>query len=92
MARAQSAAYAAYQAGSPKLAAMAKEDFVAQYEREYPSAAKCFLDNFEACVAHLQLPISHRRVTRTPICSSGCFSKSAGVPRSFHTPSVSVPC
>ena len=59
------AAYAAYQAGSPKLAAMAKEDFVAQYERDYPSATKCFLDDFEACVAHLQLPISHRRVTRT---------------------------
>ena len=59
------AAYAAYQAGSPKLAAMAKEDFVAQYEREYPSATQCFLDDFEACVAHLQLPISHRRVTRT---------------------------
>ena len=59
------AAYAAYQAGSPKLALMAKEDFVAQYEREYPSATQCFLDDFEACVAHLQLPISHRRVTRT---------------------------
>ena len=58
-------AYAAYQAGSPKLAAMAKEDFVAQYEREYPSATACFLDDFEACVAHLQLPIAHRRVTRT---------------------------
>jgi transposase-like protein len=59
------AAYAAYQAGSPKLAAMAKEDFVAQYEADYPGATKCFLDDFEACVAHLQLPISHRRVTRT---------------------------
>ena len=59
------AAYAAYQAGSPKLAAMAREDFVTQYERDYPSATKCFLDDFEACVAHLQLPISHRRVTRT---------------------------
>lgn len=59
------AAYASYQAGSPKLAAMAREDFVAQYERDYPSATKCFLDDFDACVAHLQLPISHRRVTRT---------------------------
>ena len=59
------AAYAAYQAGSPKLAAMAKDDFVTQYERDYPSATACFLDDFEACVAHLQLPISHRRVTRT---------------------------
>lgn len=42
-----------------------KDDFVSQYEREYPSAAACFLDDFEACVAHLQLPIAHRRVTRT---------------------------
>src|SRR5690242_6014137 len=59
------AAYAAYQAGSPKLALMAKEDFVAQYDADYPSATKCFLDDFEACVAHLQLPISYRSVTRT---------------------------
>jgi transposase-like protein len=59
------AAYAAYQAGSPKLALMAREDFVSQYEADYPSATRCFLDDFEACVAHLQLPISHRRVTRT---------------------------
>ena len=59
------AAYAAYQAGSPKLALMAKEAFVTQYEREYPSATECFLDDFEACVAHLLLPMSHRRVTRT---------------------------
>jgi transposase-like protein len=59
------AAYAAYQAGSPKLALMAKEDFVTQYEAHYPSATKCFLDDFDACIAHLQLPISHRRVTRT---------------------------
>ncbi len=59
------AAYGAYQAGSPKLAEMAKDDFVKQYEREFPSATACFLDDFEACVAHLQLPIAHRRVTRT---------------------------
>jgi transposase-like protein len=58
-------AYAAYQAGSPKLAAMARDDFVSRYERDYPSATACFLDDFEACVAHLQLPIAHRRVTRT---------------------------
>jgi transposase-like protein len=58
-------AHAAYQAGSPKLAAMARDDFVSRYERDYPSATACFLDDFEACVAHLQLPIAHRRVTRT---------------------------
>jgi putative transposase len=43
----------------------AKEDFVARYERDYPSATACFLDDFEACIAHLQLPIVHRRTTRT---------------------------
>ncbi len=34
-------------------------------ERDYPSATTCFLDDFEACIAHLQMPIAHRRVTRT---------------------------
>jgi len=58
-------ALSAYQAGSPKLAALAQEDFVSRYERDYPSATACFLDDFEACIAHLQLPIAHRRVTRT---------------------------
>lgn len=59
------AALSAYQAGSPKLAAMAKEDFVARFERNYPSATACFLEDFEACIAHLQMPIAHRRLTRT---------------------------
>jgi transposase-like protein len=59
------AALAAYQAGSPQVAQMLKDDFVARYEREYPSATACFLDDFDACIAHLQLPISHRRATRT---------------------------
>jgi transposase-like protein len=59
------AALAAYQAGSPQVAQMLKDDFVVRYERDYPSATSCFLDDFAACIAHLQLPISHRRATRT---------------------------
>jgi putative transposase len=59
------AALAAYQAGSAQVARMLKDDFVARYERDYPSATSCFLDDFDACIAHLQLPISHRRATRT---------------------------
>jgi transposase-like protein len=59
------AALAAYQAGSPQVAQMLKDDFVARYEHDYPSATKCFLDDFDACIAHLQPPISHRRATRT---------------------------
>ena len=30
-----------------------------------PSALACFEDDFEACVAHLRLPVTHRRLTRT---------------------------
>jgi hypothetical protein len=30
-----------------------------------PSPLACFEDDFEACVAHLRLPVTHRRMTRT---------------------------
>src|SRR5205807_4494125 len=50
---------------SPMLARLTKEEFVKRFERELPSATACFLDDFEACVAHLRLPIAHRRVIRT---------------------------
>lgn len=58
-------ALAAYQAASPKLAELAKEEFVKRFERELPSATACFLDDFAACIAHLRLPIAHRRAIRT---------------------------
>jgi transposase-like protein len=58
-------AIAAYQAASPMLAELAREEFVKRFERELPSATACFLDDFAGCVAHLRLPIAHRRVIRT---------------------------
>lgn len=58
-------ALAAYTAASPMLARLAKEDFVKRFEHELPSATKCFLDDFEACIAHLRLPIAHRKAIRT---------------------------
>jgi putative transposase len=61
----KAAALAAYRAASPKLAEMLRDEFKATYESEYPSLVKCFLDDFPACIAHLQLPIGHRRATRT---------------------------
>ena len=30
-----------------------------------PSAVACFEDDFEGCIAHLRLPVTHRRSTRT---------------------------
>jgi putative transposase len=58
-------ALAAYTAASPMLARLAKEEFVKRFERELPSATACFLDDFEACIAHLRLPIAHRKAIRT---------------------------
>jgi hypothetical protein len=58
-------AAACYQAPSPMVARLMKEEFVKRYERELPSATACLLDDFEACIAHLRLPIGHRRAIRT---------------------------
>ena len=56
---------ASYQAPSRKIARELAEGVIADYERDYPSAVACFMDDFEACIAHLRLPIGHRRATRT---------------------------
>lgn len=58
-------ARAVYQASSPALARLAREEFVKTWARELPAAVACFEDDFEACIAHLRLPIGHRRAIRT---------------------------
>ena len=58
-------ALAAYQALSPLAARAAAEEFRRRYAREFPSAVACFEDDFEACSAHLRLPIAHRKAIRT---------------------------
>ena len=58
-------ARAVYQASSPALAQLAKDEFLKTWSRELPSATACFEDDFEACIAHLRLPIGHRRAIRT---------------------------
>ncbi|WP_287355682.1 hypothetical protein [Mesorhizobium sp.] len=35
------------------------------YQAELPSAVVCFMEDFEAAVAHLRMPITHRRAIRT---------------------------
>ena len=44
---------------------LARDEFVRTCSRELPSATACFEDDFEACIAHLRLPVGHRRVIRT---------------------------
>ena len=59
------AVHAAYRAPSLALARVIKDDVVGRYEKRYPAAMRSFLEDFEACVAHLHLPPAHRRVCRT---------------------------
>jgi putative transposase len=56
---------ACYQAPSRAIARELRAGLVADYERELPNAVACFEDDFEACIAHLRFPISHRRALRT---------------------------
>jgi putative transposase len=58
-------AAAAYQAPSRKIARELADGLVADYGTELVNATACFMDDFEACIAHLRLPITHRRATRT---------------------------
>src|SRR3546814_6484204 len=58
-------AQAAYQAPSRAIARDLAAGLVADYEKDLPRAVTCFQDDFEACIAHLRLPVTHRRATRT---------------------------
>ena len=56
---------ASYQAPSRAIARELAAGLVADSEAELPSAVACFQDDFEACIAHLRMPIPHRRAIRT---------------------------
>lgn len=58
-------AQACYQAASPALARLLRDDIVATYGADLPSAVACLADDFEACIAHLRFPLAHRRAIRT---------------------------
>jgi transposase-like protein len=58
-------ARACYEAASPALAIVLRDDFVQVYARDLPAAVRCFRDDFEACIAHLRFPLRHRKVVRT---------------------------
>ncbi|MFQ5974418.1 MAG: IS256 family transposase [Alphaproteobacteria bacterium] len=56
---------ASYQAPSRAIARELAEGVVADYEKELPTAVACFEDDFEACIAHLMMPVGHRQAIRT---------------------------
>ncbi|MBV8571569.1 MAG: IS256 family transposase [Acidobacteriaceae bacterium] len=58
-------AMACYQAASPALARLLRDDIAATFQAELPAAVMCLDDDFEACIAHLKFPLAHRRAIRT---------------------------
>jgi putative transposase len=48
---------------------------MADYAESLPAAVKCFDHDFEACVAHLRLPVTHRRSTRATNLIERLFSE-----------------
>ena len=58
-------ARSACQAPSRALARNAAKELANKFGRSLPSALTCFEDDFDACIAHLRMPVSHRRAIRT---------------------------
>jgi transposase-like protein len=58
-------AIACYQAPSRAIARDLAAGVVTDFETELATAVRCFTDDFEACIAHLRMPVTHRRAIRT---------------------------
>ena len=58
-------ATAAYQAPSRAIARDLADGVVADFEAELPTTVACFRDDIEACIAHVRMPVTHRRAIRT---------------------------
>jgi transposase-like protein len=58
-------AQAVYQAPSRAIARDLAKGVVEDFGRDLPSMVACFEDDFEACIAHLRMPVTHRRAIRT---------------------------
>ena len=56
---------ACYQARSRAIARQLAAGIRADYADVLPSAFACFEDDFGGCIAHLRLPVTHRRFART---------------------------
>lgn len=54
-----------YQAANAETARLLRDGFVKRWQKKFPTAVACFEEDFEACVAHLVCPASHRRAIRS---------------------------
>lgn len=58
-------ARACYQAPSSAVARTLQQEVVGKFEKSLPTATACFLEDFDACIAHLKFPLEHRKTIRT---------------------------
>jgi transposase-like protein len=52
-------------APTPEAGHQLAAETIAHFERDYPAAMKCFADDLEASLAHLRVPLVHRKFVRT---------------------------
>lgn len=54
-----------YQAANPETARLLRDGFIKRWQKKFPTAAACFEEDFEACIAHLVFPVTHRKAIRS---------------------------
>lgn len=56
-----------------EVALIAATKVIETYSEKYPSAIKCFQDDLESCLAHLDFPMGHHRHIRSTNLIERCF-------------------
>lgn len=56
---------AVYYAPDKETAEILAEQFIERHSQEYPSLVKCFTEDIDACLTHLNYPVGHRKYIRT---------------------------
>jgi transposase-like protein len=61
----KSEASGVYTAANVETVRLLRDGFVERWRKRFPTAVACFEEDFEACVAHLVFPVTHRKAIRT---------------------------
>jgi transposase-like protein len=64
-----------YYSADIKFARKQAELIIERFSKDYPSAIKCFQDDFEACIVHLEFPKGHHKFIRTTNLIERCFGE-----------------
>lgn len=55
----------AYYQTDPKVARQCAESIINEYSSVYPAAIRCFEEDFDACITHMEFPAGHSKHIRT---------------------------